>query len=115
MGGCLLRQYRDVRTDALKPVDCAKYVWFGYHFIGNSLNGQYDHQLDSVRQFVYKICVRSGSLIDGIKFYYKTPKDASSASNFEFILTESPCYGGRGGIETCWGGGGWSSSRSFID
>merc|ERR1712130_58708 len=60
--------------------------------------GNYHHKLDDPRQFIYKICVRSGSLIDGIKFYYKTPKDDSYT---DYILTESPFYGGNGGVLSC--------------
>jgi len=90
--GCLLRQYRDVRTDALKPVDCAKYRWHG------ALVGQYGHWLADERQFIYKICVRSGSLIDAIQFWYKTPTDDSYS---DFTLTRSRWYGGSGGAERC--------------
>jgi len=91
--GCMMPQYRDVRADALKPVSCAKHRWHGVKF------GEYDHKLDNERQFVYKICVKSGSVVDGIKFYYKTPKNEDYS---DYIYTESPWYGGKGGAEYCY-------------
>merc|ERR1712130_925884 len=70
-----------------------------YGFYGSEAGDYHHSKLDDPRQFIYKICVRSGSLIDGIKFYYKTPKDDSYS---DFILTESPFYGGNGGALRCY-------------
>merc|ERR1712130_18471 len=70
-----------------------------HYQIYGTASGNYHHRVTDDRQFIYKICVRSGSLIDGIQFFYFTPNPEMGKS--AHTESQSPWYGGYGGILRC--------------